>query len=155
MKCGFYGAEVDLNERAFTLIFYREIKDVTRCEIDLMSARALTVGLSMKFREGWGRALYSGERGDKTLVCPACGQRYDELATLLEMNDAAEGEQPGFQCKCGSQLRTETVFACSIVRFEVPLDFNPANLKKLAFPDQKSPRPRNMVDSFLRQREQG
>src|SRR5271157_5927189 len=117
---GFYGVDVSAwGEDGFAASFYRAVKNKTRCELYLVKQKALAMGISAKFVEGWGRARFSNEPGDRTLVCPKCSRRYDELATLLDMNSLEEGALPDVECDCGSGLRAETVFVEAIMHFEV------------------------------------
>jgi hypothetical protein len=110
----------------FEIMFHRIITDTTQSQIELNRQLAEAEGLTVKFFSGWGRAMYPDERGDRTLVCPRCGERYDWLATMLNLNRECEGLRQELKCPCGSSLKIEMVYVRAMLRYSVTVKILPA-----------------------------
>jgi hypothetical protein len=106
-------------------MFHRIIKDTTRSQIEIKKQQAKAKGFAASFLVGWGRAMHLNERGDKTLVCPRCGERYDWLATMLNLNSECEGLRQDLRCRCSSELKIELVLISAIIRYSVTVKTDP------------------------------
>jgi len=109
----------------FEIMFHRIITDTTHSQIEIKKQQAEAKGFTARFLVGWGRVMYQNGRGDKTLVCPKCGERYDWLATMLNLSNECESLQQDLKCRCNSELKLEMVFTSAIIRYSVTVKISP------------------------------
>ena len=121
---------------AFEIVFHRIITDTTLSQIEIKKQQAHAEGFTASFLVAWGRARFQNDCGDKTLVCPKCGKRYDWLATMLDLNDERDGLRQDLKCCCGAELNVEMIFTSAIIRYSVTVKTSPIPRGKLEQEDK-------------------